>query len=169
VGVLYNNRIMTLNASVKRTCVWGAVLCGSILLAGAAAAQTVPAGWKVINDSKKLCQVAVPADWTPDAIFKSMAISPDQKSNVVVHGLPAGTDYKTVVENAKKLFPPVKIFEESATRIWFQKAPPSGKTVTDWYFAIRGAQACNAEIVFGGAVTEDTAKKIVGTLAPAAK
>jgi hypothetical protein len=118
---------------------------------------------------RKVCQIAVPADWTPDTLLKSMAISPDKKANVVVHGLNAGADYARIVANAKLMFPPAKTFEESATKIWFEETPQPGKTATKWYFAIGGAQPCNAEIQFEGAAFADTAKKIVGTLGPAAK
>ena len=68
---------------MQRTFVWGAVLSGAILPGGTAAAQTVPAGWKTVTDMRKVCQIAVPADWTPDTLLKSMAISPDKKANVV--------------------------------------------------------------------------------------
>jgi hypothetical protein len=118
---------------------------------------------------RKVCQIAVPADWTPDALLKSMVTSPDKKANVVVHGLRSGSDYAGVVATAKLMFPPAKTFEESATRIWFEETPQAGKTATKWYFAIGGAQACNAEIEFEGTALEDTAKKIVASLAPAAK
>jgi hypothetical protein len=132
-------------------------------------AQTVPAGWKTVTDMQKLCQIAVPSDWTPDSLIKSFVVSGDKKSNVVVHGLKAGTDYKDMVATAKQLFPPVKVFEETATKIWFEKAPPAAKTTTTWYFAVGGSQVCNAEITFDGAAMQDTAKKIVASLAPAKK
>jgi len=154
---------------MQRRLVWGAVLAGAILLGGTAAAQTVPAGWKTVTDMRKVCQVAAPADWTPDALVKSFVTSPDKKANVVVHGLPAGADYGRIVANAKMMFPPAKTFEESATKLWYEETPQPGKTATKWYFAIGGAQACNAELQFEGATFEDTAKKIVASLAPAAK
>lgn|ERR1035438_7358547 len=141
-----------------------------LLLAGTAAAQTVPAGWKVVTDNQKLCQIAVPADWTPDTLVKSFQMSPDKKSNAVVHALRAGTDFKSMVNTAKQLFPPVKVFEESATKVWYEKAPSSTKpNETDWYFAIGGSQVCNAEVTFEGAAMQDTAKKIVASLTVAAK
>jgi len=152
---------MTFTASVQSV--------AAILLAGAASAQTVPAGWKVVTDRQKLCQVAVPADWTPDSLVKSFVVSPDKKSTVVVHGLAAGTDYKTMTDTSKKLMPPVKIFAETATKLWYEEPPTPGKNRTSWYFAIGGAQVCNAEVQFEGAGMEDTAKKIVASLGPAAK
>jgi len=160
---------MTLTACTQRYVAWGAVLSGAILLGGMAAAQTVPAGWKTVTDMRKVCQIAVPADWTPDALLKSMLTSPDQKANVVVHGMSAGTDFARVMANAKMMLPPAKTFEESATRLWYEEAPKPGKTSTKWYFAIGGAQSCNAEIEFEGAALEGTAKKIVSSLALAAK
>ncbi len=140
-----------------------------MLFGGTAAAQTVPPGWKTVTDMRKVCQVAVPADWTPDSLIKSFVTSPDKKSNVTVHGLAAGSDYARIVANAKMMFPPAKTFEESATKIWFEETPKPGSTGTTWYFAIGGAQPCNAELKFEGTAMAESAKKIVASLAPAAR
>ena len=34
-----------------------------LLLFFPASAQTIPAGWKVVKDSKNTCQIAVPPEW----------------------------------------------------------------------------------------------------------
>jgi hypothetical protein len=34
-----------------------------LLLFFAASAQTIPEGWKVVKDSKDMCQIAVPREW----------------------------------------------------------------------------------------------------------
>jgi hypothetical protein len=36
-------------------------------------AQSVPAGWKTVTDMRKVCQIAVPADWTPDALLTAFS------------------------------------------------------------------------------------------------
>jgi len=155
---------MTLRVCTQRNLVWRAVLSGALLLVGSAAAQTVPAGWKTVTDMRKVCQIAVPVDWIPDSLIKSFVNSPDKKSNAVVHALRAGADYAQAVSMAKMMMPPAKVIEESATRIWYEETPKPGKTATTWYFAIGGAQSCNAEVQFEGAGMEDTAKKIVASL-----
>jgi hypothetical protein len=154
---------------MHRTFVWGAVLSGAFLLEGTAAAQTVPAGWKTVTDMRKVCQIAVPADWTADSLIKSFVTSPDKKANAVVHGLRAGSDFAGVVASAKLMLPPAKTFEESASKIWYEETPKPGTTERGWYVAVGGAQACNAEIKFEGAAFEETAKKIAASLGPAAK
>src|SRR5216684_3938457 len=34
-------------------------------LLASALAQTTPAGWKIVKDSKGVCQIAAPPDWDP--------------------------------------------------------------------------------------------------------
>jgi len=36
-----------------------------LALCGMAAAQTVPAGWKIIKADKAACQAAIPPEWMP--------------------------------------------------------------------------------------------------------
>ena len=50
------------------------------LLLAAEVTLSLPAGWKVIKDSKGACQIAVPADWTPSensgsAVFQDATIA----------------------------------------------------------------------------------------------
>jgi hypothetical protein len=79
-----------------------------VLLTLRAAAQDVPAGWKVVKDRKQTCQMAVPSDWTGSAIMPSNLTSPDKKANVVFGGKPASAAYADIVKMAKSMFKPVK-------------------------------------------------------------
>ncbi len=127
--------------------------------------QSAPQGWKVITDSKKLCQVMVPADWVADKIMTSMATAPDKKTNVVVHGLPAGTDFAQTIASAKQIFPPVKVYEETAGKVLFS-SKHNGTPGVDWYFATAGSQVCNAQLSLAEAIPEAVAKQIVASLGP---
>ena len=42
-------------------------MCATLFLSllASALAQTTPAGWKIVKDSKGVCQIAVPPDWDP--------------------------------------------------------------------------------------------------------
>jgi hypothetical protein len=138
------------------------LLVGGILI-GAAAAQTVPAGWKIVTDRKGLCQIAVPADWMADKIMPSNVSSPDKKASVIVHGIAAPATYEQTVATAKTMFKPMKTFEESANRVWWSSTMRPGKTGESWYVAIGGGQVCDAQVEFQDPAFADTAKKIVGS------
>lgn len=58
----------------------------SVLDVSTIVVAAVPAGWKVVTDRKKTCQVAVPSDWTQDAVLVGTSTSADKKSNVVIRG-----------------------------------------------------------------------------------
>jgi hypothetical protein len=129
-------------------------------------AQNVPSGWKVVKDSKQMCQIAVPADWTSDAIVKSMASDPAKKSTAIVHWARQNSFAQTV-STAKQMMKPVKVFEESGSRIWYSYQPNSAKPATHWYIAAQGKNVCNADVSFEEAGAEDTAKKIAQSLGDA--
>lgn len=143
----------------------------ALLLAAVALAANVPSGWKVLVDRTKFCQVAVPPDWIPDKIAPSMANSPDNKSSIVMHGTNQGqtlAQAKTIIE---QLMPPIKVIEDSKTRLWYSyKKPnaPADSTETSWYVAIpSNGNVCAARIDFKNPSGEAVAKQIAESLAPA--
>jgi hypothetical protein len=143
------------------------ILALTLGLAALAAAQSVPAGWKIATDRRKLCQIAVPADWVADKIMPSQLTSPDKKAKVLVHGIPAPGTFASTVETAKKMFAPTKVFEESATKAWWASEPSNHKPGASWYVATGGASVCDAQVEFEGAAFDEVAKKIVASLGPA--
>lgn len=129
-------------------------------------AQDVPNGWKVLKDKQGTCQMAVPSDWTTSAIAPSLANSPDNQSTAVVHGVSADQSFAEAKEMAKQVVKPTTIIEDSAKRLWYvYEGNRSG--VTNWYVAVPGKPVCAAQITFKAAAMEDTAKKIVMSVAPA--
>jgi hypothetical protein len=126
----------------------------------ACSAADIPSGWKTIKDRKQVCQVAVPNDWTTDKILTSMATAPDKKANVIVHGLPPSANYAETVATAKKMFQPLKVFDETGSRTWFSSARRNGKPGSSWYVATGGSQVCNAQVDFDDASMEATARRL---------
>jgi cytoskeletal protein RodZ len=143
------------------------ISCAAMLAAGAASAQTVPAGWQVVKDNKNLCQLAVPADWTPDKLAKSFVTAADKKANAVIHALAPNANYAQSMATAKQLMIPVKMFEDTAQRTWFSVARGNGKPGSSWYVATGGSQICTAQIDFDDPAFEATAKKIVDSIGKA--
>jgi hypothetical protein len=143
------------------------ISCAAMLAAGAASAQVVPAGWQVVKDLKNLCQIAVPADWTPDKLVKSFVTAADKKANAVIHALPPNANYAQSMATAKQMMIPTKVYEDTPLRTWFAIARGNGKPGTSWYVATGGPQICTAQIDFDDPAFEATAKKIGDTIGKA--
>src|SRR5260370_16942442 len=67
-------------------------------------AQTVPAGWTVVKDSKHACQIAVPSEWAPWADNTGAAVfRASTTANAVVNSQPEKT-FKPPTWSQKKTF-----------------------------------------------------------------
>jgi hypothetical protein len=138
-----------------------------LAVSGLALAATVPSGWKVVADRKKVCQYAVPADWTQDKLLTSVATSPDKKSSVVIHS--NDQPFDQVKSMIKSMLPPVKMIEDSSTRYWYAyKQDTSADLIgTHWYVAVPGnGLVCAAQVSFDGPEAEKVAKQIVESIGP---
>lgn len=140
---------------------WTAAIFSSLLLA------QVPSGWKVAKDRAGTCQLAIPADWTPDKLVSSFVSSPDGKANAVIHSLRAGQSFADAVAMAKQVMTPSKVIEDSPKRTWYAYQDASGKPGTNWYVAVAGTPVCTAQVTFQNPATEETAKKIALSVSPA--
>jgi len=136
----------------------------------AAAAGGVPEGWKTIKDSKGLCQIAVPADWTPGAENTGSAVFQDASVAIAVVTSQPGQTYRPLSDAMLKLMniPKDKLFENSATRLFYQdrtgrdSSEPSALSV----MAPGKGGACSSRVVFLPTVPEETAKKIAVSVGP---
>ena len=88
------------------------------LLAIPAWAQTVPAGWTVVKDSKHACQIAVPSEWAPWADNTGAAVFRDSTTAIAVVTSQPGQTFKPLTESQKKSLgiPVEKMFENCASR-----------------------------------------------------
>src|SRR5260370_2527873 len=64
-------------------------------------AQTVPAGWKVVRDSKRACQIAVPPEWTPWADNSGAAVFLGSTTALSVGNRQLGQTFKTLRERPR--------------------------------------------------------------------
>lgn len=135
-----------------------------IALAAAAvvvAFSSIPAGWVMHADRKNLCQFATPPDWKAAAITPSFVSSPDGKSDIVVSGAQGATldDAKGVME---KQYPPEKVFEDTASRLWYEYTINGKKS---WYAGVATkAAVCGAQMSFKDQAAADILKQVVNTL-----
>ena len=83
-------------------------------------AEALPADWKLVKDSKDLCQLAVPSDWVslPDTIGAAILHDP-ATAIAVVTSQPEQT-FQPLTEVLRKLIriPQDRMFENSAKRLF---------------------------------------------------
>jgi hypothetical protein len=134
-------------------------------------AQTVPAGWKVVKDSKIACQIAVPPEWTPWADNSGEAVFRDSTTAIAVVTRQPGQAFKPLTEPLKKSFgiSTEKMFENTAKRVFYQDRTSSHSEEPNAYSgSVPGnGGACSCRVVFLPSISQETAKKIVLSLGPA--
>ncbi len=139
-----------------------AVVASSVL------AATTPAGWKVLIDKTKNCQISVPADWVVSTLSPSMADSPDKKANVVMHGTNMGQTLDQAKAAMEGMYPPTKVVEDSKSRLWYAYKPPSvavDSPEVDWYVGIPSkGNVCGTQITFKVPTMEPMMKQIAESM-----
>ena len=134
-------------------------------------AQTVPAGWTVVKDSKHACQIAVPPEWTPWADNTGAAVFRDSTTAIAVVTSQPGQTFNALTEPQKKSFgiPAEKMFENTAKRIFYQDKTSGHAEDPNAYSASVPANGgtCSCRVVFLPGISHETAKKIVLSLGPA--
>jgi hypothetical protein len=133
-------------------------------------AQTVPAGWTVVKDSKHACQIAVPSEWAPWADNTGAAVFRDSTTAIAVVTSQSGQMFKPLTEPLKKSLriPAEKMFENTAKRIFYQDKTSSHSDDPNAYSAsVPGnGGTCSCRVVFLPSISQETAKKIVLSLGP---
>lgn len=138
-----------------------------------AAAQTVPAGWKVLRDSKGACQIAVPPDWVPLTDSSGAAVFHDATTAIAVVTSQPGQIFKPLSESQLRVFGirKEKLFENTVKRLYYQdKTSRNGEDSNAYSGMVPGrGGTCSCHVVFVPSITEDVARKIALTLGPAAE
>lgn len=133
-------------------------------------AQTTPAGWKVMKDSKSACQIAVPPDWEPLAETNGAAVFHDVTTAIAVVTSQAGQVFKPLTESLQKMFGirKDKLFENTAKRIFYQdKISKQSDDPNAYTASVPGkGGTCSCHVVVLPSVPEETAKKIALSLGP---
>lgn len=137
----------------------------------AAPAQTVPPGWKLIRDTKALCQIAVPPEWAPLSEGGGSAILHDPSTAIAVVTSQPGQAFKPMTPAMLKLLgiPKEKIFENSNLRVFYQDRTSTGADDENAFTASAPATGgtCSCRVVLLPSVGAEIAKKIVFSLGPA--
>ena len=137
-------------------------VCGAAV---AVASAQAPAD-KVVTDVRKLCQVAVPADWTYST---GTAYSAGKKISATVHTLRDQTfaDGKTMIKSVMK---PITIMQDDNKRLFYTMDPgPIAPGKSGWYVLANTTPVCSVSFTFDSGSDEAQMKKIADSLAPVAK
>jgi hypothetical protein len=132
---------------------------------------TTPAGWKVLVDMTKSCQISVPSDWIVSSSSLISADSPDKKADVRMNVTNLGHTLREFKVTAEQIYVPIKIFEDSKSRLWFsyeEPSAPEGIRVVNFFVGIPvEGNVCAARVSFEKRRLESVAKQIAQSLAAA--
>ena len=147
------------------------IVLALILLYGTPApSQTVPSGWKTIQDAKAGCQIAVPPEWTPFGENNGAAVFHDPTNAIAVVTNQAGQEFKPLSPAIVKSMdiPKERMFENSATRIFFQDRVSRHSEDPNAFSSSVPAKSgtCSCHVVVLPSVPVDIARKIALSLAP---
>jgi hypothetical protein len=141
-----------------------------LLSAPSVPAQTVPAGWLIVKDSKSACQMAVPPDWAPYGETPGVAIFSDVSTAIAVVTSQPEQAFKPLPEAVQRVMgiPKEKMFENSAKRVFYQDRTSQGKEEPSAYsVSVPGnAGTCSGHLTFLPSISEEVARKIALSLGP---
>jgi hypothetical protein len=132
-------------------------------------AQT-PEGWKVVKDSKGVCQISVPPDWT--ALDPSTGAATFQDTATAIAAVTSQPDQKfqPLTEYLLKLMGITKdrLFENSAKRVFYQdKVSANADDGNSFGGAVPGRTGtCSCRVTVLPSVSGETARKIALSLEP---
>jgi hypothetical protein len=133
-------------------------------------AQVVPAGWQVVKDTKGVCQIAVPADWSPYGESKGAAVFHDTSTAIAVVTSQPGQAFSTLPDSLQRVLDITKekMFENSAKRVFYQDKTSGGPEDTNAYsFSVPAkGGTCSGHLTFLPSVGADVARKIALSLMP---
>ena len=132
----------------------------------------MPAGWKIVKDSKGTCQIAVPSEWVPLGSSTGAAVWKESTVAIAVVTSQPGQEFKPLTEALVKSLEIAKemLFENTAKRVFYQDRKSAGPQDPNAYSAsVPGGKGstCSCHIRFVPELPSDTAKKIALSLGPA--
>jgi len=140
-------------------------------LLAAVSVEITPAEWKLIKDSRGLCQIAVPPDWDEISESAGAAVLHDASTAVAVVTSQPGQAFKPLSESLQRLLGISKaaLFENTPRRIFYQDKVSKRSGDPNVYDSSvpRKSGTCSCHVVALPSTPEETAKKIVLSLQPA--
>jgi hypothetical protein len=133
-------------------------------------AQTIPEGWKVVKDSKDLCQIAVPPQWVLLEDVSGAAVFQGSTTAIAVVTSQPAQIFKPLPESLRKVLDIRKeeMFENSVKRLFYQDKTSTRSSDPNAYSASVPGKAgtCSCHVTFLPSISADMAKKIALSLGP---
>ncbi len=137
----------------------------ALIVASSATPAAAPpvAGWQKVTARKGGCAMYIPGDWKISALLKGSAASADGSASAVVDRTDAASTLAEVKPVMEGMYKPVKIFEDTAQRLWYSYEL---NNKIHWYVGmpVKGG-ICGAQITVGKPDQEAVAKKIALSVA----
>jgi hypothetical protein len=141
-----------------------------LLLSSPVSAQTIPEGWKVVKDSKNMCQIAVPPEWVLLEDGSGAAVFQGSTTAIAVVTSQPGQIFKPLPESLQKVLDirKEKMFENSVKRLFYQDKTSKRSSDPNAYSASVPGKAgtCSCHVTFLPTISADMAKKIALSLGP---
>jgi hypothetical protein len=125
----------------------------------------MPAGWKTVKESDGKCQVSVPPEWEVTPGNPGYASAKKQLYGSVV--VTVGYDtLQPMPESLQKAFKVDKMFENTSKRVYYSSHLDK---ITNYNVTIHGKPGftCSSQVTFSPATTDDVARTIALSVAPA--
>jgi hypothetical protein len=140
-----------------------------LLFLSTAAAQTAPANWKIVKDSRGMCQIAVPPEWVPLGDSTGAAVWKESTVAIAVVTSQPEQEFRPFTESQVRALeiPKEKLFENTDKRVFYQDKTSAGPQDPNAYSASVPAgktATCSTHIRFVPELASETAKKIALTL-----
>ncbi len=144
------------------------IIVATLFFLGAAwaAGDSVPANWKLVKDSKALCQIAVPENWIASA---GSAYYQEPTIAIAVVTSQSGQVFGPISESlliSILKVPKENVFENSEKRVYYVDRGSAESHSLNVMVAGRTG-TCSAHIVYPSSVADETAKKIALSLTAA--
>ena len=147
------------------------LICFTLVLLGGLPlrSQTPPAAWKVVKEASTACQITVPPEWVPLG-ENGAAVFHDASTAIAVVTSQPGQEFKPLSATLLKVLgiPKDKLFENSATRIFYQDKTSRNPDDTSAFSSSVPAKkgTCSCHVLTLPAIAEDIAKKIALSVSP---
>ena len=161
--------------------------CLALALLSLPVCAQVPAGSQIVKSPKPLtpagatpgkggqCQMAVPADWVPNTALNGFGqthfgtpANRDAKGTTSLYESAPGRSFADAKQGVVRYDEPMKVFEDSPERFWYQ-SKASNSLFSVWEVIVAAKPVCILGISFNSPSSEDTARAIALSLAPAAQ
>jgi hypothetical protein len=136
-----------------------------------ASTQAAPEGWKPLKDAKGTCQISVPPEWVPFSESSGAAVFHDATTAIAVVTSQPGQAFKPMPDSLLKILEirKEKLFENSAKRAFYQDRTSRNSEDPNAFSSSVPSKGgtCSCRVVFLPSITEEVARKIALSLAPA--